>query len=136
MLGYHPKDILHVQIIWNIPLLVISQNLEPSHFFHLIKTGFLTSMYQCSPSVYFTWHDLNSPISRQSTSWHLGVKSKCYEHHSCVRLGMLLPWGHVELGKSSHHVHHMPNMSAMVAPRNMFGWDSYFNLKVICIQLI
>ncbi len=29
-------------------------------------------------------------------------------------------------------IHHMPNMAVMVAPWNMFGWDSYLDLKVIC----
>ena len=40
------------------------------------------------------------------------------------------------LTKSSHHIHHMPNMAAMVPPRNMFGWDSYLDLKVIYTALI
>ena len=80
----------------------------------------------------YTLHDAKFPTSSQSTSWQLSVKSKCYEHNSCVRLGVVIPWGYVEPRKSSHHIHHMPNMSAMVAPRNMFGWDTYFDLEVIC----
>ncbi len=52
-----------------------------------------------------------------------------YEHNSCVRLDMALPWGHLELRKSSHHIHHIPNMAVMVAPRNMFGWDSYLSVS-------
>ncbi len=32
----------------------------------------------------------------------------------------------------SHHYSHVRHVMDMVAPRNMFGWDTYFNLKVIC----
>ncbi len=97
----------------------------------------LSQMRSINELLIFTLHDsIYLPISSQSTSWQLGVKSKCYEHNSCVRLGRMLPWIHVELRKSSHHIHHMLYMSAVVATRNMFGWDSYLDLEVICIAHI
>ncbi len=86
--------------------------------------------------VFYTLQAGPFSISSQSASWQLNVKSKCYEHNSCVRLDMTLSWGHLELGKSRHHIHNMPNMAVMVALGNMFGWDSYLDLKVICTALI
>ncbi len=114
-----------------------SRKMRKSCFFYLIwgnirvKSGLCILDVFSSFTCMHTWHDPNVPISSQSTSWQLGVKSKCYEHDSCVGLGMVLAWGHVEFRKSSYHVHHMHNMRAMVSPRNMFGWDSYLDLEVI-----
>ncbi len=82
----------------------------------------------------FTWHDANFSQSPTLTArceikmlymntTHLLGLVWCFPDHvmTCI-----------ELRKSSHHIHHMPNMSAMVAPRNMFGWVSYLDLEVIC----
>ena len=119
---------------WIHDILINSWRISSGQNTHFVKTHrswFSTVVL----TVHFTWRyniiSYLQPIN-QFMSWQLGVKSKCYEHNSCVRLDMALPWGHLELRKSSHHIHHMPNMTVMVAPRNMFGWDSYLDLKVIC----
>ncbi len=67
------------------------------------------------------------------------VKHECYCLSSLmiitlhdVRSPANQPVDSLEWNKNVMNTTHVPNMIAMVAPRNMFGWDSYLDLEVIC----